>query len=84
MFIRNTAFSSFSDEVAEQYMREIVGIAKIDTYWSDDDLPAPGRSGGVEGIDKGKGQVAHAKEGWNIMYVRLRGLAVKPPSRSIE
>lgn len=85
MFIRNTAFSTFSDDVAEQYMREIVEMAKIDTYWSDNEVGYGLENGNahadVAGDAKDKGK---AQEGWNLMYVRLRGLAVKPPSRQSE
>jgi hypothetical protein len=78
MFIRNTAFSSFDDATAEQYMREIVEISKSDCYWSDVD-PAYGSKGNtVAGGQEGK-EGKEGQEGWNLMYVRLRGLAVKPP-----
>jgi hypothetical protein len=93
MFIRNTAFSSFDDATAEGYMREIVDMCKIDCFWSDLDpvygskgsegLSRSGEPGeGDKGEGKSKGQ--EEEEGWNLMYVRLRGLAVKPPGSKRE
>jgi hypothetical protein len=58
-FARNTAFSTFDDETAEKYMEEVQEIVRPDCYWRDDQ------------DEGGEGRA----EGWELMYVRLRGSA---------
>ncbi|EIW73104.1 hypothetical protein TREMEDRAFT_26852 [Tremella mesenterica DSM 1558] len=68
-FVRNTFFISLSESEAVKLMEEIQEDCRVDCYWSSS---SPGI--GIKS-DQEKGE---KKEGWEIMYVRLRGLLVKP------
>ena len=69
-FVRNTFFSGLDADVQDRLMNEVQELCRPDSYWNDSHpgtgVPCPG--GASEG----------AKDGWEIMYVRLRGTAVKP------
>lgn len=56
--------AKFSDEDADEVMNEVQEMCRVDSYWLD----------GPE-VDSSDNQ-GGAKEGWEVMYVRLRGLAV--------
>lgn len=64
-FARNTFFAKWKDDEAEQMMKETADICRPDTYWSS---ASPG-----SGSKPRTG--SDYKEGWEIMYVRLRGVA---------
>ncbi|AAW42081.2 conserved hypothetical protein [Cryptococcus deneoformans JEC21] len=66
-FARNSFLSSFSDDEAKAIMKEVVGICRVDNYWSDEN---PGT--GVKGSGEG------GESGWEVLYVRLRGVGKKP------
>ncbi|ODO12094.1 hypothetical protein I350_00880 [Cryptococcus amylolentus CBS 6273] len=68
-FARSSFLSSFSDTDAATIMQEVAEIARVDNYWS---VENPGM--GVKGQE---GQEAQ-EEGWEVMYVRLRGVAFAP------
>ncbi|WVQ85734.1 hypothetical protein IAT38_007901 [Cryptococcus sp. DSM 104549] len=65
-FARNSFLSTFSDEDAAAIMHETAELSRVDAYWSDENvgMGVPGKAGG--------------EEGWEVMYVRLRGVAHKP------
>jgi hypothetical protein len=65
-FARNTFFTSYSDEDAQMMMEEVAEICRPDAYWH---TAAPGAGTKPE-------QNAAGEEGWEIMYVRIRGVAV--------
>lgn len=48
-------------------MKEVVEICRVDNYWSEEN---PGM--GIKGPDEG------GESGWEVLYVRLRGVAQKP------
>ena len=69
-FVRNTFFSGLEAEVQDRLMNEVQELCRPDSYWNDSHpgTGVPGSGGASEG----------AQDGWEIMYVRLRGTAVKP------
>ncbi|KAK6907680.1 hypothetical protein L486_05596 [Kwoniella mangroviensis CBS 10435] len=67
-FARNSFLSSLTDEQANQVLDDVVEKCRVDNYWSDSN---PGI--GVQPTSK----EAEGGEGWEIMYVRLRGWATK-------
>ncbi|RXK37359.1 hypothetical protein M231_05346 [Tremella mesenterica] len=78
-FVRNTFFISLSESEAVKLMEEIQEDCRVDCYWSSSS-PGIGIKSDVltEGEIKEKQEKGEKKEGWEIMYVRLRGLLVKP------
>ncbi|KAL0252968.1 hypothetical protein I308_102362 [Cryptococcus tetragattii IND107] len=66
-FARNSFLSSFDDNEAKSIMKEVVEICRVDNYWSEEN---PGM--GIKGPDEG------GESGWEVLYVRLRGVAQKP------
>jgi len=65
-FARNTFFASWNEEEAQKLMEEAAEICRPDNYWCNAE-PGTGRKQPEGGV---------ADEGWEIMYVRLRGTAV--------
>lgn len=72
-FVRNTYFSNLEAELQDRLMDEVQEICRPDGYWNDSH---PGS--GVPGSDVTTPTSGEIKEGWEIMYVRLRGTATKP------
>jgi hypothetical protein len=71
-FARNTFFSQFSDADANELMLEVEEMCRPDNYWSN---ATPGI--GIKG-DAAKGvKGADPQDGWEMMYVRLRGTATR-------
>lgn len=66
-FVENTFFVSYSEQEAEQLIKEIEDICRPDAYWS---LENPGMGLKQENEDQ-----SLSPHGWEIMYVRLRGVA---------
>lgn len=62
-FARSTFFAAFSDNEANELMKEVQELCRPDAYWS---VETPGR--GMISTDS-------KSDGWEIMYVRLRGMA---------
>jgi hypothetical protein len=71
-FARKTFFQNYSTEEQDRLLNEVQEICRPDNYWNDS-YPGSGAAGA--GSEKSGGE---AKEGWEIMYVRLRGTASKP------
>lgn len=69
-FVRNTFFAQFDAEEQERLMYRVQEIARVDNYWNNS---TPG-----SGVKGAQGVVGKGEEGWEIMYVRLRGTATKP------
>ncbi|OCF31841.1 hypothetical protein I317_03344 [Kwoniella heveanensis CBS 569] len=89
-FARSTFLSSFDDRQAGEILDDVVEICKVDNYWSED-IPGNGNEDGMNVKGKGEpgpgkssasgsgqGKEKEKKEGWEVMYVRLRGSAIKP------
>ncbi|OWZ62728.1 hypothetical protein C366_01499 [Cryptococcus neoformans Tu401-1] len=68
-FARNSFLSSFNDDEAKTIMKEVVEICRVDSYWSNEN-PGTGVKGSSEGGEGGE-------SGWEVLYVRLRGVAHK-------
>ncbi|KAL7423583.1 hypothetical protein Q5752_001163 [Cryptotrichosporon argae] len=66
-FVRGSFLAGFDAAKQDALIDEIVEMARIDNFWTD---ASPGA-----GL---RPAVAGAKEGWEVMYVRLRGTATKP------
>lgn len=64
-FVRNTYFASWDDEEAQKMMEEVAEICRPDAYWCSA-TPGEGRKPTTE---------AAYNEGWELMYVRIRGQA---------
>ena len=65
-FARNTFLAGLDDSVADEIMQEVEDVCKVDMYWN---TSHPGMGEPIEaGENKGE-------EGWELMYVRLRGKA---------
>ncbi|ORY32189.1 S-adenosyl-L-methionine-dependent methyltransferase [Naematelia encephala] len=64
-FARNTFLAEYDDEQAQRLLIEVADICRPDAFWSDDN---PGE--GVVAAEAGSGA-----QGWQVMYVRLRGVA---------
>jgi hypothetical protein len=71
-FARKTFFVQFDTAEQDQLIHEVQEICRPDNYWND---AYPG-SGVASGSGREDGKTA--KDGWEIMYVRLRGSATKP------
>ena len=69
-FARKTFFVQFDKEEQDRLIHEVQEICRPDNYWNDS-YPGSGASGRSSADDA-------AKDGWEIMYVRLRGTATKP------
>ncbi|WRT65997.1 uncharacterized protein IL334_002948 [Kwoniella shivajii] len=67
-FARNSFLSSLNDEDAGQVLDEVVELSRVDNYWSEKN-PGVGLRSNSDS-DEGK-------DGWEVMYVRLRGVAIK-------
>ncbi|WWC88195.1 uncharacterized protein L201_003100 [Kwoniella dendrophila CBS 6074] len=67
-FARNSFLSTVSDDIANEILDQVVEICRPDNYWSN---VTPGI--GV----KSDTEMQKGEEGWQVMYVRLRGLAIK-------
>lgn len=65
-FARKTFLAKFSDEEADEMMREVVETCRPDCYWCDDH-PGVGAQP-CAGTQPGN-------SGWVVHYVRLRGCA---------
>ncbi|WVF70976.1 hypothetical protein IAT40_005772 [Kwoniella sp. CBS 6097] len=89
-FARSTFLSSFDDPTADEILDDVVDICKVDNYWSVD-VPGIGVEVEVERSKEGDrnenrnvngarkdGAQGEKQEGWEVMYVRLRGSAIKP------
>ncbi|WVQ96963.1 hypothetical protein IAU59_004072 [Kwoniella sp. CBS 9459] len=86
-FARSTFLSSFINDdsdgnpkpnLADEILDDVVEICRVDSYWSDD-VPGIGVGVGKESKDGDEaGAEAKREEGWQVMYVRLRGSAIKP------
>ncbi|WWC60636.1 uncharacterized protein I303_103210 [Kwoniella dejecticola CBS 10117] len=79
-FARNSFLSTLSDEDAQSVLDEVVQICRVDNYWSDAHPgsginPRSDSESNDKDKDKDKGDM---REGWEVMYVRLRGIAIKP------
>ncbi|WVW80478.1 hypothetical protein I302_102460 [Kwoniella bestiolae CBS 10118] len=68
-FARNSFLSTLSDEQANQVLDDVVERCRVDNYWSTHN---PGI--GIEPTSSSSG----GEEGWEVMYIRLRGWATKP------
>jgi hypothetical protein len=55
--------TGFNDKDADDIMEEVQEMCRVDSYWRDEE-------------DGEAGEGGKAKEGWQVMYVRLRGVAV--------
>ncbi len=66
-FARSTFFAQFNDDEAAALIEEVVEIARPEAYWSEIN---PGMGIKVEGEE--------GEHGWQVMYVRLRGVALAP------
>jgi hypothetical protein len=64
-FARKTFLSSYSQKDADEIMLEVSDLARPDAYWCS---AAPGSGAKVP-------LAPSDEEGWEIMYVRLRGTA---------
>ena len=71
-FARKTFFADFSDEEADEFMGIVQEMTRVDHYWSEAS-PGMGRAS-VEGFEQ--------IDGWEMMYVRIRGVATVPGSSS--
>ncbi|WWD18228.1 hypothetical protein CI109_102678 [Kwoniella shandongensis] len=67
-FARNSFLSSFSDDEANKLISQVEELCRIDNYWSEEN---PGA--GIAPSETPK----KGEEGWEVMYVRLRGVAFK-------
>ncbi|TXT04927.1 hypothetical protein VHUM_04010 [Vanrija humicola] len=63
-FARNTFLAGLPSSEADALMQEVADICRPDSYWND---AAPG--------DATNAANTAGKDGWEIMYVRLRGIA---------
>jgi hypothetical protein len=61
-FARRSFLAAFAEEDADDILNEVQEVCRPDAYWNDE-RPGMGSEGGA------------GKEGWEIMYVRLRGTA---------
>ncbi|CAK9783536.1 S-adenosyl-L-methionine-dependent methyltransferase [Cutaneotrichosporon oleaginosum] len=68
-FARNTFMAEFDQKEADEMMKEVSEMTRPDAFWCDS---APG-TGMVAASTCGQG----CASGWEIMYVRLRGIAHK-------
>lgn len=66
-FALHTFFAQFDTEDADRALDEVVEICRPDCFWSD------ARPGDSVGEEPSPGYA----QGWQIMYVRLRGVAIK-------
>jgi hypothetical protein len=65
-FAQNTFFAGLSESRTTALMAEVEEICRPDCYWSDSN---PGMGLKVDG------RVSGEDDGWEVMYVRLRGKA---------
>ena len=73
-FVRSTFFASFDDREADRLMLDVEDICRPDAYWS---LANPGM--GVKPAESTASEAEKSEShGWEIMYMRLRGLAYSP------
>ena len=66
MFARNTFLPGLDSKLCDEILKEVEDVCRVDMYWND---AHPGM---------GEGQVKdgpRGEEGWELMYVRLRGIA---------
>jgi hypothetical protein len=63
-FTRNTFLTGIDKELADEIIQNVEDMCRVDMYWS---MDSPGMA--VEKSTSG------AEDGWEIMYVRLRGKA---------
>jgi len=63
MFARNTFLPGLDPRLCDEILNEVEDICRVDMYWND----------GHPGM--GEGDVKKGEEGWELMYVRLRGVA---------
>lgn len=63
MFARNTFLPGLDPKVCDEILKEVEDVSRVDMYWND----------GHPGM--GEGDVEKGEEGWELMYVRLRGVA---------
>lgn len=68
-FARNTFLADIDETTSESIMKDVEDLCKVDMYWS---TSHPGM--GVA-TDSGA-QKKPEEEGWELMYVRLRGKAI--------
>lgn len=68
-FARNTFLAGLDDTAADEIMKEVEDLCKVDMYWS---MSHPGM--GV--TQRHTGDEVTQEDGWELMYVRLRGKAV--------
>ncbi|WWC68332.1 uncharacterized protein I206_102257 [Kwoniella pini CBS 10737] len=66
-FARNSFLSNLSDQDSDEILNQVVEICRIDNYWSNEN---PGI--GIKSINN----LSKDEEGWEVMYVRLRGSAI--------
>ena len=71
-FVRKTFFVQFDTDEQDRLIDEVQEMCRPDNYWNDS-YPGLGVSS-----EASKESNAAAKDGWEIMYVRLRGTATKP------
>lgn len=70
-FARKTFFAAYSDAEADDLMKEVQELCRPDAFWSS---ATPGR-----GVALAPGSTADS--GWEVMYVRLRGVATLPAAK---
>ena len=71
-FVRGSWFATFDDEEAEKLMKEVEVICRPDAYWS---LETPGMGIKPTEEDSATKRTSSSLQGWEVMYVRLRGVA---------
>ncbi len=76
-FVRSTFFAPFEDAKADQYITEVENTCRPDAYWSVEN-PGMGLKPVEEAAAAARGASTH---GWEVMYVRLRGVAYRPVDR---
>lgn len=74
-FARNTFLTGLDDSTAEEIIEEVEEICRVDMYWNN---AHPGMGVTSSRTATGSDGSAEGQEGWEVMYVRLRGKATWP------
>ena len=65
-FVRNTFFASYDEQEQNRLMDQVQELCRVDNFWTN-------ATPGMGTVSEGK----QGEEGWEIMYVRIGGLALK-------
>jgi hypothetical protein len=65
MFARNTFLTGLEADVCDEITKEVEDVCRVDMYWND----------AYPGMGEGESAEEQGEDGWEMMYVRLRGVA---------